>query len=144
MLSQFRARLVAGDAAERLLGSMLERLRERGLLVRGGRQRTDATHVLAAVRELNRLELVTQTLRAALEALATAAPTWLEGIAAKQWYQRYGQRARDWRLPRPRPPGPSWPSPSALMVGAGGGRLHRRRAAVAAGGPGGAGVDPVL
>ena len=100
MLSQFRARLVAGDAAERLLGSMLERLRERGLLVRGGWQRTDATHVLAAVRELNRLELVTQTLRAALEALATAAPTWLEGIAAKQWYQRYGQRARDWRLPK--------------------------------------------
>jgi hypothetical protein len=40
----------------------------------GGRQRTDATQVLAAVRELNRLELVTETLRAALEALAAAAP----------------------------------------------------------------------
>jgi transposase len=70
VLSEFRARLAADDQAERLLGQMLARLRERGLLVRGGRQRTDATHVLAAVRELNRLELVTETLRAALEALA--------------------------------------------------------------------------
>jgi transposase len=100
VLSEFRARLVAGDAAERLLRWMLERLRERGLLTSGGRQRTDATHVLAAVRELNRLELVTETLRAALEALAAAAPTWLQGFAPDQWYERYGQRARDWRLPK--------------------------------------------
>jgi transposase len=100
VLSEFRARLVAGDAAERLLQQMLARLRERGLLVRGGRQRTDATHVLAAVRELNRLELVTETLRAALEALAAAAPVWLQGVVPAQWYDRYGQRARDWRLPK--------------------------------------------
>jgi transposase len=91
---------VAGDTAERLLHRMLECLRERGLLAGGGRQRTDATHVLAAVRELNRLELVTETLRAALEALAAAAPTWLEGFMPEEWYDRYGQRARDWRLPK--------------------------------------------
>lgn len=100
VLSEFRARLVTGDAAEQLLHRMLDRLRERGLLVRGGRQRTDATHVLAAVRELNRLELVTETLRAALEALATAAPRWLQEVVPDQWYERYGQRARDWRLPK--------------------------------------------
>jgi transposase len=64
VLSEFRARLAADDQAERLQ-QMLARLRERGLLVRGGRQRTDATRVLAAVRELNRLELVTETPRAA-------------------------------------------------------------------------------
>jgi hypothetical protein len=100
VLSEFRARLVADDAAERLLQRMLDQLRARGLLVRGGRQRTDATHVLAAVRELNRLELVTETLRAALEALAVAAPGWLQGFVPDQWYARYGQRARDWRLPK--------------------------------------------
>ena len=100
VLSEFRARLVTGAAAEQLLHRMLDRLRERGLLVRGGRQRTDATHVLAAVRELNRLELVTETLRAALEALATAAPRWLQEVVPDQWYERYGQRARDWRLPK--------------------------------------------
>jgi hypothetical protein len=100
VLSEFRARLAVDDQTERLLQQMLARLRERGLLVRGGRQRTDATPVLAAVRELNRLELVTETLRAALEALAAAAPTWLQGFMPDQWYDRYGQRARDWRLPK--------------------------------------------
>jgi len=100
VLSEFRARLAVDDQAERLLQQMLARLRERGLLVQGGRQRTDATHVLAAVRELNRLELVTETLRAALEALAAAAPSWLITLAPDDWYERYGQRARDWRLPK--------------------------------------------
>ena len=98
-LREFRARLVAGDPAERLLHRMLDRLWERDLLA-SGRQRIDATQVLAAVRELNRLELVTETLRAALEALATVAPTWLEGVVPEQWYDRYGQCARYWRLPR--------------------------------------------
>jgi hypothetical protein len=32
--------------------------------------------------------------------LAAAAPAWLEGVVADQWYERYGQRARDWRLPK--------------------------------------------
>src|SRR3954451_15001921 len=50
---------------------MLAQLRERGLLKARGRQRTDSTHVLAAVRTVNRLESVGETLRAALNALAT-------------------------------------------------------------------------
>jgi transposase len=100
VLSEFRARLLSDDQAERLLHRMLERLREQGLLVGGGRQRTDATCVVAAVRELNRLELVTETLRAALEALAAAAPEWLIAMAPDDWCQRYGQRASDYRLPQ--------------------------------------------
>jgi Transposase domain (DUF772) len=100
VLSEFRARLVGGGAAQGLLERMLERLRAQGLLGRGGRQRTDATCVVAAVRELNRLELVTETLRAALEALAAAAPTWLLAMVPEDWYERYGQRASDYRLPQ--------------------------------------------
>ncbi|WP_157596808.1 transposase [Streptacidiphilus rugosus] len=50
VLCEFRARLTEGDAAGRLLQVMLNRLVEAGLLKSGGRQRTDATHVLAAVR----------------------------------------------------------------------------------------------
>ena len=100
VLSEFRARLLTDGEAERLLERMLDRLREQGLLVRGGRQRTDATHVLTAVRELNRLELVTETMRAALEALAAVAPAWLTALAPDDWYERYGQRASDYRLPQ--------------------------------------------
>ena len=88
---------------QRLLHQMLQRLRAQGLLVPGGRQRTDATCVLSAVRELNRLELVTETLRAALEALAAAAPQWLVALAPEDWYERYGQRASDYRLPQAKP-----------------------------------------
>jgi transposase len=100
VLTEFRARLPAEGQAERLLMLMLARLRERGLLQGGGRQRTDATHVRMAVRDLHRLEQVIQTLRAALEALAIVAPAWLGGLIPPEWTRRHGQRGDDWRLPK--------------------------------------------
>ena len=56
-MSEFRARLVQRKAERLLLDTLLERLRERGLLKKWGRQRTDSTHILAAVRVLNLLPL---------------------------------------------------------------------------------------
>jgi hypothetical protein len=72
--------------------TLLDRLVESGLVTARGRQRTDATHVLAAVRDLNRLEMVGETLRAALEALAAAAPQWLAGHLDAAMVKRYGAR----------------------------------------------------
>jgi transposase len=100
VLCEFRARLVAGGAEERLLDRLLARCRELGLVKARGRQRSDTTHVLAAVRLLNRLELVGETLRAALNELATVAPDWLRGVAPRAWYERYALRLEDGRLPR--------------------------------------------
>ena len=100
VLTEFRARLLADGQTERLLTLLLDRLRERGLLGKGGRQRTDATHVHMAVRDLHRLEQVIETLRAALEALAVVAPAWLGGLIPREWTSRYGQRGDDWRLPK--------------------------------------------
>jgi transposase len=100
VLSEFRDRLLAGSAEELLLDKLLERCRALGLLKARGQQRTDSTHVLAAVRVLNRLELVAETLRAALNAVATVAPDWLQGCAPLEWYERYGKRIEDVRLPR--------------------------------------------
>jgi hypothetical protein len=71
-----------------------------GLVTARGRQRTDATHVVAAVRDLNRLEMVGETLRAALEALAAAAPQWLAGHLDAEMIKRYGARIDEWRLPK--------------------------------------------
>ncbi|WP_435840659.1 hypothetical protein [Streptomyces bobili] len=68
----------------RVLDLLLERLAELRLVGSGGRQRTDSTHVLAAVRSLNRLEFIGETLRAVLEALAAAAPDWLRA----RWTRR--------------------------------------------------------
>src|ERR687893_713036 len=82
------------------LHKLLEACQARGLLKARGRQRTDATHVLAAVRMMNRLELLSETLRAALNELATVAPDWLRGAAPAAWYPRYARRVEDSRLPR--------------------------------------------
>jgi transposase len=100
VLSEFRDRLLAGRAEALLLDKLLERCRALGLLKVRGQQRTDATHVLAAIRVLNRLELVAETLRAALNDLATIAPAWLQSIVPPEWYERYGKRIEDARLPR--------------------------------------------
>jgi transposase len=102
VLCEFRSRLLAGSADERLLERVLEACRARGLLKARGQQRTDSTHVLAAVRELNRLELLGETLRAALNAVATANPDWLRALAPPVWYERYSRRIEDLRLPKPR------------------------------------------
>src|SRR5207247_10068523 len=67
---------------------------------RGGRQRTDSTHVLGRIRDLNRLELAGETVRAALEALAAAAPDWLATVIDASWQQVYGQRISEMRLPQ--------------------------------------------
>lgn len=81
VLSEFRTRLVRGQAEQVLLDTLLERVRELGLLKSRGRQRTDSTHVLAAVRMLNRLERVGETLRATLNVLAVVAPEWVRRVA---------------------------------------------------------------
>ena len=80
--------------------SCWRRARPAGLLKARGRQRTDSTRVLASIRALNRLELVGETLRAALNELATVAPDWLRRVAPKDWYGRYAHRVEDGRLPR--------------------------------------------
>lgn len=100
VLSEFRARLVEGGAEQRVLERMLEVYRERGLLKARGRQRTDTTHVLGAVRDMNRLELVGETLRHVLEALAVVAPEWLQSWVPADWQDRYAARMDDYRLPK--------------------------------------------
>jgi transposase len=99
VLCEFRARLAEANAADRLLQVMLHRLTEAGLLKSGGRQRTDATHVLAAVRTLSRLELVGESLRAALEQLAQADPDWLLPLVEPEWDKRYGRKVEIGKVP---------------------------------------------
>lgn len=62
-------------------------------------QRTDATQVLAAVRRLNRLEIVGETLHAALNALAVAVPEWFKQHVPVAWFEIYGKHFEEYRLP---------------------------------------------
>ncbi len=100
VLSEFRRRLIEGGAEERLLNDMLVKFKAKGWLKSRGQQRTDSTHVLAAVRQLNRLECVGETMRQALEALAEAAPEWLLSQVTRDWFDRYGPRFESYRLPK--------------------------------------------
>ena len=99
VLSEFRARLVAGGAEQRLFEALLAHAKTRGWLKARGRQRTDSTHILAAIQGLSRLECVAETLRHALNALATVDPTWLQAWVPTEWFERYATRWEDYRLP---------------------------------------------
>ncbi|WP_338714586.1 hypothetical protein QBW32_26655 [Streptomyces acidiscabies] len=49
---------------------------------------------------MNRLELAGESVRAALEALAVAAPAWLAGqVDVVEFAHRYGPRVDGWRMP---------------------------------------------
>jgi transposase len=103
VLSEFRQRLITGNAELLLFETLLARFREQGLLKAKGRQRTDSTHVLAAIQTLNRLECIGETLRHALNVLATVAPDWLQSWVPRVWFDRYRQRFADYRLPPEKP-----------------------------------------
>src|SRR3989440_8564307 len=100
VLCEFRSRLIEGQQEYVLFETMLTCCKQRGLITAGGRQRTDATHVLAAVRAINRVICVGETMRAALNSLAEVAPEWLRSFAPDQWYERYERRIEEYRLPK--------------------------------------------
>jgi transposase len=99
VLSEFRERLIVGEAEEQIFNRVLAICRNKGLVRKRGQQRTDSTEVLAAIRTLNRLELVGETLRAALNALAVVAPDWMRAHSQPEWIERYGPRVSDYHLP---------------------------------------------
>ncbi len=101
VLSEFRLRLIQGQAEHLLFETLLMLFKKKKLLKAGGRQRTDSTYVLAAVRHLNRIELVGQTLYHALDLLAQIAPDWLRKQVSAEWYERYSRRLSSYCLPKP-------------------------------------------
>jgi transposase len=100
VLSEFRSRLVEGGKERLLLEKLLEGCKERGYLKVRGRQRTDSTHVLGALRILSKWERTAETMRAALNTLASVDPEWLREHADPEWFERYGRRVEDQRLPK--------------------------------------------
>jgi len=99
VLSEFRARVVEHGMEARVLDLLVARLVDKGLLKSRGKQRTDSTHILAAVRQLNQIELVGETVRACVEALACADPDWVASRLDASWQRRYGARVDSWRMP---------------------------------------------
>ena len=92
ILSRFRGRLIEGHAEMLLLQRILEECRSLGLLHIRSNMRTDSTHVIASIRNMNRSELVGETLRAALNVLTTVNPKWVAANVDASWYLRYAKR----------------------------------------------------
>jgi transposase len=100
VLAEFRGRVAGAGLEQVVLDALLERLVSEGLVKEGGKQRTDSTHVIAAVAVLNRLELAGESVRAALEALTAAHPHWLEQrICVADFARRYGTPMISWHPP---------------------------------------------
>lgn len=119
VLSAFRDRLLADDAEALLFDTVLALFREAGVLKARGNQRTDATHVLAAIRTLSRLDHPGETLRAVLNRLADLAPAWLRRVADPAWVERSDQPTDHSRLPKSE----STPTALAVAIGQDGYRL---------------------
>ena len=100
VLSEFRGKVAGAELEQAVLDALLEQLAADGLVAEGGKQRTDSTHVVAAVAALNRLELAGEAVRAALEALTAAHPDWLEQrVCVPDFARRYGTPMTSWRPP---------------------------------------------
>jgi transposase len=100
ILTDFRQRLLAAQAQDLILDPILQLCRQRGWLKAGGKQRTDATAVLARVRALSSLESVGEGMRATLNALAEQDPDWLSAHLNPQWFDRYVHRFELARFPK--------------------------------------------
>jgi transposase len=100
ILTDFRQRLLAAGAQDLILDPILHLSRERGWLKARGKQRTDATAVLARVRALSSLESVGESMRAALNALAEQEPIWLKAHLNPAWVERYVHRFELARFPK--------------------------------------------
>lgn len=100
VLSEFRTRLLSSGAEASLFEIMLVGFQERKLLKSGGKQRSDSTHILANVRELNRIEFVGETLRAARNEWASVAPAWLKTVVPSDWFDLYSRAFSEYRLPQ--------------------------------------------
>src|SRR6266436_5780065 len=100
LLHDFRQRLLTHAAAQRLRDTFLSPCKARGWITARGTQRTDSTQVLAAIRNLHRLECVLEAMHDALNQLSDADPTWVQPHGLLEWYARYGLRSDQARLPK--------------------------------------------
>jgi transposase len=100
LLHDFRGRLLAHEAGQRCLDTFLAACKARGWLKARGTQRTDSTHVLAAIRTLHRPECVLEAMHYALNQLSDVAPAWVRQEVPLEWYTRYGLRSDQARLPK--------------------------------------------
>ena len=66
-LVKFRNRLIENDKGKIVFDTVIDTLRDEGLVKKRSKQRLDSTHILGLVSAMSRLEVVQETIRLALE-----------------------------------------------------------------------------
>jgi transposase len=99
-LHDCRSRVLTHTAGQRFLDAFLAACNARGWIKARGTQRTDSTHVLAAIRTFHRLECVLEAMHDALNELSAAEPAWVQQHVPPDWYPRDGLRSDQARLPK--------------------------------------------
>lgn len=97
VLSEFRQRLLAQHAEQRVFEKLLVQLKTLGLVRGRGVQRTDSMAVLSAVTRLTRLELIYETLRLALMTMKRTDATWFQRMIPQRFVEEYGERGEQER-----------------------------------------------
>lgn len=104
VLSEFRDRLIKGQAEGRVFEKLVEQIRGMGLIKEQGKQRTDSIAMLTKVRRLCRVETVVETLRLAIVAIVDTDREWSEEVIPPSWEEKYGERfvrqkysEKDWK-----------------------------------------------
>jgi transposase len=97
VLSEFRKRLIAHHAEQRVFEKLLEQLKTLGLVRGRGVQRTDSMAVLSAVSRLTRLELIYETLRVTLMAIKRTDAAWFQQMIPQRFVEEYGERGEQER-----------------------------------------------
>lgn len=92
VLSEFRDRLITGQAEGRVFEQLVGQIRAMGLIKEHRKQRIDSIAMLTKVRRLCRVETVVETLRLAIVALVDADREWSEEIIPPSWEEKYGER----------------------------------------------------
>ena len=92
VLSEFRDRLIAGNAEARVFEALVVQIREMGLIKEHGKQRSDSIAMLSKVRWLSRLEVTVETLRLAVVSVVKVDREWSEEVLPPSWEDKYGER----------------------------------------------------
>jgi transposase len=104
VLSEFRDRLLRGQAEGRVFEKLVGKIQALGLIKERGKQRSDSIAMLTKVRWLSRLETTVETLRLAVVSLVEADRAWSAEILPPSWEDKYAERfvqqrytEKDWK-----------------------------------------------
>jgi len=97
-LCNFRKRLLGQGQESMVFEHLLDYLRERGLVRAGGKQRTDTTHILGAVKQLGDIEVIGEGVRLAISELMSTDAKWVMQHLPASFIKSYKRPMPNYRM----------------------------------------------